>query len=185
MGVLEGEKMKIIGNVYIILAAVGASLAFSMLMPILALIPLLGVLGIYFMAVKINYGDELLSSLGRNQVLLLWITKSGKCLPEIVTEDEGYLKREWGRVKVAPNTAVMLCNKKAFIGAEGIPYTLRFEYLKIAEWLEKLGIHTKEELAKFLGVPRIVVDSGQYGKREESKPKGETGKTETPIPSIG
>jgi len=187
------------GDIKIIGAITGVAFGMFLWMPILGFAIAAGYLLVLAMMIKVGRLDVLLSPLAGNEVLLLWVTKSRRIVPEIAKEDQGYVnRRDWGMIKVAENTDHTFCGKKALIAGEGIPYSVKLEELFVAKLLAKTGIHTKAELAAFLDVPLSVVDAEVDGmhvptiKREvetvakkAEKAVGRSRKeTETEIPEI-
>lgn len=126
-------------------------------------------LGLLFANVKLSGADVFMSPLGRDEILMLWTTRTRKIKPvKCVEAEEGYIDPPfWGLVKATSDSSYSFLGKPCVIGGEGIMYTFRLEHAKMAEVLEAQGIHTKEELKKALG---IVVEKKPKGEKE--KPKG-------------
>lgn len=125
------------------------------------------VFGLTIMQVKIAHLDVLLTRLGPKESLMFWISKTRKIVFQICREEEeGYLSLpEWGLVKVAQDSDYWLYGKPCVIGVQGVAHTIRLEYAKLAQIMQKLGIHTKAELAKFLEVPEeIIIGAKEKGK---------------------
>jgi len=123
--------------------------------------------GLTIMQGKLAHLDILLTRLGPKESLMFWISKTRKIVFQICREEEeGYLGLpEWGLVKVAQDSDYWLYGKPCVIGVQGVAHTIRLEYAKLAQIMQKLGIHTKAELAKFLEVPEeIIIGAKEKGK---------------------
>ena len=127
-------------------------------MGVISVMLVVGVLALTVMEVKVNHLDTVFSRLHPKETLSLSISKTRKITLEKYPEkEEGYLGSPEGLVKIAPDSAYWFYGKPCVITGQGIYYSIRLEYAKIAEKLQKLGIHTKEELAEFLDVPPEVL----------------------------
>lgn len=134
---------------------------------VLGLLMLTIIFGLTIMQVKVAHLDVLLTRLGPKESLMFWISKTRKIVFQICREgEEGYLSLpEWGLVKVAQDSDYWLYGKPCVIGVQGVAHTIRLEYAKLAQIMQKLGIHTKKELADFLEVPEeIIIGAKEKGK---------------------
>jgi len=126
---------------------------FGLLVPVVGLMYFTTFLILLVMLIKMKGLDAFIRPLGPKENLMLWVTKTRKIIPQIVYEaEEGYLNLpEWGKVKVVQDSDYYFMGKPCVVGLQGVAYTVRMEDVKTAEILEeKHGIHTKEELKKFL-----------------------------------
>lgn len=138
----------------VFIGSLASALIIGFLWPIIGVLMLVMMNVLFYVTAKITHADVMMEPLARDEILGIHVKKNRKItLKRCYEREQGYLRLpEWGAVKVTPYTDHTFYGKPCVFIPEGIAYTIRLEYAKLAELLEKLGIHTREELAEFLDV---------------------------------
>lgn len=150
-----------ITNKWYFFAAVSFSAVMYLFVPYLGYFLAIALLVLLWGLIKMYGVEVFMTPLRENESIDFHVTKGRKIMPQIIKEKtSGYfdLVTEFGTNQIIPDSDYKMFKKPVFFSLQGVGHTVKLEYTIVARIMEKLGIHTPEEAAKFLSIPLVGFD---------------------------